>query len=833
MKHTCRLLLLCMLLLGKAQAQPSISVRSAYLDFGPNDGTNGQNTPSPDVNGHFWNNISNSTAPADTVRLVDQTGATLGLNLHVDTNFATNGIKNGGLLTPDPALLGPYAVATATEDYFFVPGSTGAPTGLLSFRQAVGVAHGTRYVFHLFGSRQSKDEVRTSQYRLTGTTSSAVSLTTTGLGIGANGYNGNNNVLATTDTLQADATGVVRLQLSRLAGMYAYLNVGRVDVLPPVAAAFNPRELVFMGSSVAYGFRATDYQGYSARYRDLLARRAAAGTGQPWLVANVSIPGNNTSNVVGRYQRDLLPLHARYVVFALGLGNEGIHDKGMAAFISYQTNLTQLIRQARADGLVPLVTNSYPRNVPGGTPDYTATDYAYVKQMNLLMHGWQVPSTNLLGALDDLQGQGHWAPGYANADGLHPNDLGYAELSYTVVPSLFDALAAGKSLPTRRPSPANAGSSLGRSTSLTLTPEEVVHPFTQALRFRTSGAGQLLALTDSAGRATGSLEVTAGGQLLYHAARGGGGTIAGTVRVADNRWHKLVLTHYYALGSTRLYVDSTYEGQVAERLRLTRLTAGGPAAPARVQVREFCFYRSGMNQDEVRAMAADSLLKSSLEVYAPLDASRQVAPDSLANLAQSTNALTRVTGPLPVTLVAFTAQEGEGDVHLAWATASEQANLGFEVQVSADGAAFRTLGFVVSPHPTSVTAQAYQFIDKAPPGPALRYYRLRQVDVAGSATYSPVRSVWVQGPLAPAVLLAFPTPFTSELTLQLATPATGEILTVRLSDLTGQQVARQLVAVPAGADQVELPLLGGLPAGAYVVEVIATGGVQRATVFKR
>lgn len=58
-------------------------------------------------------------------------------------------------------------------------------------------------------------------------------------------------------------------------------------------------------------------------------------------------------------------------------------------------------------------------------------------------------------------------------------------------------------------------------------------------------------------------------------------------------------------------MDSTAEGPATERLRPTRLDLGGRAAPARVQLRDFRFYRSGINEGKMLAMAADSLRRSS------------------------------------------------------------------------------------------------------------------------------------------------------------------------------------------------------------------------------
>ncbi|RZK15867.1 MAG: hypothetical protein EOO56_21865, partial [Hymenobacter sp.] len=631
------------LALGPARAQ---TVRSVYADFGPNDVTNGNITPSPDVNGNYWNNILNNTGVADTFRLVDKANAATGIKLKVGTGFQTNGIVNGGLLAPSAALLGQYAIATATQDYFFL-----ATTATMRLN---GLDRSKRYVFHLFGSRELATEVRTTKFSFTGGNTSTVSQTTSGANVGANGYAGNNNNIANSDTLTADASGGITLEVSRTAGTYAYLNLMRVDVVPgstapavyysfqnpgfelgnlnfwtttpqvtgasvvvsttvphagaysakltggslaleqqisyastagntsyklsgyfynpaadalrgsqaahlelcyysssqallgrfksdslvagsatgawvkaeaigaiPAGTAFvrgravwrnaagatgstyfddlllepyvpqNPLKIVYMGSSVPYGQGATNLHGYTAIYGDLLAQRSTAGLGQPWVTANISIPGNSTVDVLNRFSSDLLPQRGKYVVFAVSLGNEGIITGGQTAYNQFRTNLAQLIQQARANGIVPVVTNCYTRN------DFGATEYTFTRQMNALLHGWKVPSVNLLGAVDD--GTGKWAANYW-FDALHPNDLGHAELAHTLVPSLFDALNAGKALPTRKVS---NGVTLLNTTAapgkvIRLVPEDVVHPFTTAFRFKATAAGRLVEIRDSA-----------------------------------------------------------------------------------------------------------------------------------------------------------------------------------------------------------------------------------------------------------------------------------------------------------------------------------------------
>jgi len=392
--------------------------------------------------------------------------------------------------------------------------------------------------------------------------------------------------------------------------------------LPVPADSLDALKIVYLGSSVPYGQGATNKYGYTSRYTTLLHQRHAANLGAAWTTANASVPGDNTGKVAARWRRDLLSQRGRYVVLALSLGNEGIHGGGQPIYDQFRRNLWALVERARADGRVPVVTNCYTRG------DFTAEDYAFTRQMNLLLHRWDVPTVNLLGAVDD--GQGRWVAGYWD-DSYHPNDKGHAEMTRAIVPSLFDALRAGKPRPQQQPS---AGQALGPAT-LRLTPEARVHAFTQTVSFQASRPGVLLTLPDSLG--SGTVRLDAAGTITYTSPRGG--HVTGATGAADARWHHLTLSHYYARGETIVYLDSTRVGSLPEKLLLRQVVLGGAAAPADSRFRQWCFYRAGMNADEVRALAADSLLQSSLELYAPL------RPGSTANLAQSTNQLARVAAP--------------------------------------------------------------------------------------------------------------------------------------------------------------------------------------------
>ncbi len=67
--------------------------------------------------------------------------------------------------------------------------------------------------------------------------------------------------------------------------------------------------------------------------------------------------------------------------------------------------------------MVVAVANCYPHAA------FTREQYQAVEQMNLDLNGWDVPSVNLLGAVDD--GEGHWTRGFFHDEG-HPNAGGGA-----------------------------------------------------------------------------------------------------------------------------------------------------------------------------------------------------------------------------------------------------------------------------------------------------------------------------------------------------------------------------------------------------------------------
>lgn len=400
-----------------------------------------------------------------------------------------------------------------------------------------------------------------------------------------------------------------------------------------VPTPLNALKIAYFGSSVPYGQGATNKVGYTALFTKILEQRNAEGVGKAWKTVNISVPGDNTVKVLKRWSADLPPQKAKYVMYALSLGNEGLHEFGKVRYDQFKTNMIKLIKMARDSGYVPVVSNCYTRN------DYTATDYNYIKQMNMWIHTLDVPTINLLGAVDD--GAGRWTPKYWS-DAFHPNDAGHLEMAYTIVPSLFDALDAGKPEPKMiEGSYFTWGVKEGKKANalLDFKADNIVHAFTTSITIKTKGKGRILQLKDKLGEA-GYIEITGNGSVQYRSARKQ--LIAGFTKINDGRWHKIILTHYYARGETDLYCDSIPQGCANEKLLLTELYLGNRNTAKSIAGKNWLFYRSGMNATEIKALAADILLKSSLELYAPLDDRHLVLKNSLINLAQSMDMIKRV-----------------------------------------------------------------------------------------------------------------------------------------------------------------------------------------------
>jgi len=194
-----------------------------------------------------------------------------------------------------------------------------------------------------------------------------------------------------------------------------------------------------------------------------------------------------------------------------------------------------------------------------------------------------------------------------------------------------------------------------------------------------------------------------------------------------------------------------------------------------------------------------------------------VADGSTRSITATPTVLNRFTvsnaaNPLPVTLIDFMAQaEGPAAVRLNWATASELNNAGFTVERSVDARTFAAIGTLPGAG-TSATHHDYTLLDsRLPQGISLLYYRLRQTDLNGDTSYSPVRTVALSAQAAGFVVYPTKVPTGEAATYLYTGPA--EPATLQVLDMLGRVVR---IAHVDGRAQGEVPLQG-LAIGTYLL----------------
>ncbi|SFQ76211.1 right-handed parallel beta-helix repeat-containing protein [Hymenobacter arizonensis] len=197
----------------------------------------------------------------------------------------------------------------------------------------------------------------------------------------------------------------------------------------------------------------------------------------------------------------------------------------------------------------------------------------------------------------------------------------------------------------------------------------------------------------------------------------------------------------------------------------------------------------------------------------------------------TTQPVTFVIGsfPLPVELVTFTVTAVKNlDAALVWRTATEKNNDRFEVERSLNGVDFAAIGQVRG-QGTKSSATDYALTDAGIGRKAsgLVYYRLKQVDTDGTATFSPVRTVTFTKALVPSISV-YPNPATAETKLDLSQLPAGAYQ-VSLLDATGRTVLN--TTLTAGlAHTLELNTIAS---GTYTLLVRGQNGGQVVNLTKR
>ena len=175
-------------------------------------------------------------------------------------------------------------------------------------------------------------------------------------------------------------------------------------------------------------------------------------------------------------------------------------------------------------------------------------------------------------------------------------------------------------------------------------------------------------------------------------------------------------------------------------------------------------------------------------------------------------------GPLPLTLLTFTATPYGKQAHLNWTTEAEYGTEAFIVERSESGATFFQIGSLpAAGNSHSREVLTYELFDPAPL-PGTSYYRLRMQDFDGTYSYSELRQVIFPstGDGSQSVTV-FPNPTSGLINVQLwnSNPVSAD-LTLELLDALGRRALTRRVTTLLGNVQLDL---SSLPSGVYLLQV--------------
>lgn len=182
-------------------------------------------------------------------------------------------------------------------------------------------------------------------------------------------------------------------------------------------------------------------------------------------------------------------------------------------------------------------------------------------------------------------------------------------------------------------------------------------------------------------------------------------------------------------------------------------------------------------------------------------------------------------GTLPVSYLSFDGVVNEKSVLLKWVTAQEMNNSHFEVERSFDMNNYATIGMVLDGFAVNGTGKSYQFKDNAAElqGKTMAYYRLKQIDIDGKATYSRVLAVRLQAK-AGVTMQASPNPFVENLNVRFTATESG-IAQIRIMNSYGQTLLSKQSPISKGYNNVQVDGLNGLAAGMYIAQLVLNGTV--------
>lgn len=175
--------------------------------------------------------------------------------------------------------------------------------------------------------------------------------------------------------------------------------------------------------------------------------------------------------------------------------------------------------------------------------------------------------------------------------------------------------------------------------------------------------------------------------------------------------------------------------------------------------------------------------------------------------------------PVPVELISFSAKAENGSVILNWITATETNNSGFEIQRNS-GKGFAAIGFV-NGNGTTTSKKEYSFIDKNV-GQGSYSYRLKQIDLNGSYTFSNIVEINTDLPREFNLAQNYPNPFNPSTKINFGLAVDSKVK-LTIYNLLGQVVNTLINGNYTAGNHTISFNANGLNSGIYFYKIEAAG----------
>lgn len=144
---------------------------------------------------------------------------------------------------------------------------------------------------------------------------------------------------------------------------------------------------------------------------------------------------------------------------------------------------------------------------------------------------------------------------------------------------------------------------------------------------------------------------------------------------------------------------------------------------------------------------------------------------------------------------------------------------------------FVKVGRVNSKLTNSTVRTTYGFTHSLGNESGTRYYRLKQVDLDGTSSYSKVVAVAVKARELVQQLLVAPNPINYNSKVFITAEVEGKAA-LKLHSISGKKVYAKVIELHQGQNEVQLPVYDKLTKGMYVLTVELNGQVYQVKVLK-